>query len=68
MKVLLKSQYDDFDSIFAGLEGAKNEAEISELKDKLQGVIRSHTELAHCIYILEDENIFLRKQVNELLQ
>lgn len=68
MKILLKSQYDDFDNIFAGLEGAKNEAEISELKDKLQVVIRSHTELAHCIFILEDENSFLRKQVNELLQ
>ena len=68
MKMLLKSQYDHFDDIFAGLDGAKSEAEISELKDKLLAVIRSHTELAHCVYILEDENVFLRNQIQGLLK
>lgn len=67
MKTLLKSQYDDFDNLFTEMEGAKSEEEVSQLREKLSGIIRSHTELTHCIYILEDENSFLRSQVKELL-
>ena len=67
MKILLKSQSDDFDNVISGLEGAKNETEISELKNKLKEILRSHAELSHCIFILEDENIFLRDQIGELL-
>lgn len=66
MKALLKSQYDDFDGLYLELEGSKTEAEVSELKEKLKSIIRSHTELSHCIYILEDENLFLRDQIKEL--
>lgn len=68
MKTLLKSQYDDFDDLYLKLEGAKNEAEIAELKEKLNSIIRSHTELSQCIYVLEDENMFLRDQIKGLLQ
>lgn len=67
MKSLLKSQYDDFDNLYAELEGDKSEAEIKELKEKLTAIIRSHTELSHCIHMLEDENVFLRDQIKELL-
>jgi hypothetical protein len=67
MKTLLKSQYDDFDNLYAEMEGAKSEAEVSQLKEKLSSIIRSHTELTHCMYILEDENLFLRNQVKGLL-
>ena len=67
MKVLLKSQYDDFDNLYAEMEGAKSEAEVSQLKEKLSSIIRSHTELTHCMYILEDENLFLRDQIKGLL-
>ncbi|MDH5370971.1 MAG: hypothetical protein OEW99_13160 [Gammaproteobacteria bacterium] len=67
MKILLKSQYDDFDNLYAEMEGAKSEAEVKQLKEKLSSIIRSHTELTHCVYILEDENLFLRNQINELL-
>ena len=68
MKTLLKSQYDTFDDLYLKLEGAKNEAEIAELKEKLNSIIRSHTELSQCIYVLEDENMFLREQIKGLLQ
>lgn len=68
MKNLLKSQYDDFDDLYLKLEGEKNEAEIAELKEKLNSIIRSHTELSQCIYVLEDENLFLRDQIKGLLE
>jgi len=67
MKQLLKSQYDDFDSLILELEGAKSEVEVAKLKEKLTGIIRSHTELSHCIHMLEEENIFLRDQIKGLL-
>ena len=67
MKALLKSQYDTFDELYLELEGAKSAAEITELKEKLNTIIRSHTELSHCIYILEDENLFLRNQIKGLV-
>ena len=67
MKTLLKSQYDDFDNLYAEMDGDKSEAEMSKIKEKLSSIIRSHTELTHCIYILEDENIFLREQIKGLL-
>lgn len=67
MKQLLKSQYDEFDNLYLELEGDKSEAEVKELKEKLTSIIRSHTELSHCIYILEDENLFLRDQIKGLL-
>lgn len=67
MKTLLKSQYDDFDNLYAEMEGAKSEEEVSQLREKLSGIIRNHTELTHCIYILEDENVFLRDHIKELL-
>jgi len=67
MKLLLKSQYDEFDNLYLELEGDKSEAEVKELKEKLTSIIRSHTELSHCIYILEDENLFLRDQIKEIL-
>lgn len=66
MKTLLKSQYDDFESLYEELNGEKNEEEVAQLKDKLKSIIRSHTELTHCIHILEDENGFLRNQIGEL--
>lgn len=66
MKTLLKSQYDDFESLYEELEGDKTKDEVANLKDKLRGIIRSHTELTHCIYVLEDENVFLRNQIKEL--
>jgi hypothetical protein len=68
MKTLLKSQYDTFDDLYLKLEGAKNETEIAELKEKLNTIIRSHTELSQCIYVLEDENKFLREQISSLLK
>ena len=66
MKTLLKSQYDEFDSLYLDLDGAKTESEVSELKEKLSNIMRSHTELTHCIYILEDETLFLHNQIKEL--
>ena len=66
MKKLLKSQYDEFDSLYLDLEGEKTESEVSELKERLSGIMRNHTELTHCIYILEDETIFLHNQIKEL--
>jgi len=68
MKKLLKSEYDDFDDLYLKLEGEKNAVEIAELKEKLNSIIRSHTELSQCIYILEDENKFLRDQIKGLVQ
>ena len=67
MKELLKAQYDDFDSMFLALEGAKNEEEVAGLKVKLTNIIRNHTELTHCIYTLENENLFLRDQIKGLV-
>lgn len=67
MKQLLKSQYDDFDSLFLELEGEKSEVEVGQLKEKLSSIIRNHTELSHCIHMLEEENIFLRNQIKGLL-
>ena len=68
MKSLLKSQYDDFDDLYLKLEGEKSEAEVAELKEKLNSIIRSHTELSQCVFILEDENKFLREQISSLLK
>ena len=68
MKKLLKAQYDEFDELYITLEGQKSEDEIKKIKEKLSSVIRSHTELSHCMYILEDENKFLREQINSLLK
>lgn len=68
LKSLLKSQYDDFDDLYLKLEGEKSEAEVAELKQKMKDIIRSHTELSHCLYILEDENMFLRDQIQGLLK
>ncbi|MCW8899547.1 MAG: hypothetical protein OQK75_06835 [Gammaproteobacteria bacterium] len=68
MKNLLKSQYDTFDDLCLKLEGEKSAAEIAELKEKLNIIIRSHTELSQCIYVLEDENKFLRDQISSLLK
>ena len=68
MKSLLKSQYDDFDDLYLKLEGEKSEAEVVELKEKLNSIIRSHTELSQCVFILEDENKFLREQISSLLK
>ena len=68
MKQLLKSQYDDFDNLYLELEGEKTEEEVKVLKEKLTSIIRSHTELSHCVYMLENENVFLRDQVKELIQ
>lgn len=68
MKQLLKSQYDDIDSLYLNLEGEKTEEEVKKIREKLSGIIRSHTELSHCIYILEDENMFLRDQIQGLLK
>lgn len=67
MKELLKAQYDDFDSMFLALEGAKSEEEVAGLKEKLSSIIRNHTELTHCIYTLENENLFLRDQIKGLV-
>ncbi|MDH5601039.1 MAG: hypothetical protein OEY78_07010 [Gammaproteobacteria bacterium] len=67
MKQLLKSQYNDFDSLFLELEGKKSEVEVGQLKEKLSSIIRNHTELSHCIYMLEEENLFLRNHVKGLL-
>lgn len=66
MKTLLKSQYDDFESLYEELEGDKTQEDVAKLKDKLKSIIRSHTELTHCMYILDDENVFLRNQIKEL--
>lgn len=68
MKTLLKSQHDDFDDLILKLDGDKSAAEIAELKDKLAIIVRSHTELSSCIFILEDENTFLRDQISSLLK
>ena len=68
MKKLLKSQHDNFDDLILKLEGEKSEAEIAELKDKLTRIVRSHAELTSCIFILEDENKFLRDQISTLLK
>ena len=67
MKLLLKSQYDDFDNLHMELEGEKSEEEIQVIKDKLNNIIRNHTELSHCIHMLESENVFLRDQIKELV-
>lgn len=68
MKALLKSQHEDFDDLLLKLEGEKNAAEIAELNEKLSVIMRSHTELSQCLYMLEDENKFLRDQINSLLK
>lgn len=68
MKALLKSQHDDFDDLLLTFEGEKSAAEIAKLKEKLNSIVRSHTELSQCIYILEDENKFLRDQISSLLK
>ena len=68
MKALLKSQHDDFDDILLALEGEKGAEEIAKLKEKLNSIVRSHTELSQCIFILEDENKFLRDQISSLLK
>lgn len=67
MKSLLKSQYDDFDSMYLELEGEKTDEEIKELKARLTKIIRNHTELSHCIHMLESENSFLRDQIQGLV-
>ena len=67
MKKLLKSQYDDFDSLSFELEGQKSEEEVKELKTKLVKIIRNHTELSHCVHMLESENLFLRDQIQGLV-
>ena len=67
MKQLLKSQYDEFDSLYLELEGEKNEEEVKKLKEKLTSIIRSHTELSHCVHMLDSENLFLRDQIKELI-
>lgn len=68
MKSLLKSQYDDFDDLYLKLEDEKSETEVAELKKKLNSIIRSHTELSQCVFVLEDENKFLREQISSLLK
>lgn len=67
MTLLLQSQHSVFEELQNDLVGEKNEAEIIKLSDKLKAVARSHTELSHCIYVLEDENTFLRNQIQGLL-
>lgn len=68
MKQLLKSQHDDFDDLILKLDGDKSAAEIAELNDKLTRIVRSHTELSSCVFVLEDENMFLRDQISSLLK
>lgn len=68
MKALLKSQHDDFDDLLLKFEGEKSAEEIATLKEKLNSIVRSHTELSQCIFILEDENKFLRDQIGSLLK
>ena len=68
MKGLLKSQHDDFDDLILKFEGEKSAEEIAKLKEKLNSIVRSHTELSQCIFILEDENKFLRDQISSLLK
>ena len=67
LKTLLKSQHDEFDELALELEGDKSAAEVAALKEKLTSIVRSHTELSHCLYMLEDENMFLRDQIKSLL-
>jgi len=67
MTLLLKSQHSVFEELQNDLVGEKSEAEIKELSEKLTAVARSHAELSHCIYVLEDENTFLRNQIQSLL-
>ena len=67
MKQLLKSQYDDFDALFLELDGEKSNVEVEGIREKLSSIMRNHTELSHCIYILEDENLFLRDQIKGLV-
>jgi len=67
MTLLLKSQHNFFEELQNDLTGEKNEAEVKQLSEKLTAVARSHTELSHCIYVLEDENTFLRNQIQSLL-
>ena len=67
MKSLLKAQYDDFDSLSLELAGQKSEEEVKKIKEKLMNIIRSHTELSHCVHVLESENSFLRDQIHGLV-
>ena len=67
MNILLKSQHSVFEELQSDLMGEKSEEEINQLSEKLTAVARSHTELSHCIYVLEDENTFLRNQIQSLL-
>ncbi len=38
------------------------------LAEKLQRVARSHREMSHCVFVLEDENKLLREQIRALLE
>lgn len=67
LRGVLDEQAKSFEELSGNLQNA-NENDMEELKQKLHKLAQSHKELAGCVYILEDENHFLREQVAVLLQ
>ncbi len=68
MKMLLKSQQDKFEELSSLLDGEDSDTNMLELKDKLIQLARSHQELSQCMFMLEEENNFMRDQIAALLK
>lgn len=68
LKNLLEQQVSELENAMSVLEQDQGESNEEELKKKLLSISRSHKELSHCVYLLEDENMFLRDQIQSLLQ
>ena len=68
LKNMMIEQNNVFEELLAEIESDNCEIKIAPLKEKLIKLSRSHTELSHCIFVLEDENIFLREQIRGLLK
>ena len=67
LKKMMKFQSEELESIINYLDVDKQDALSNELKEKLHKIADSHRELSHCIFVLEDENLFLRDQIHALL-
>ena len=68
MKKLMRSQTDELESFLRVIEDDDSAISSEELVEKLRHVANSHRELSHCMFVLEDENNFLREQITALLK
>lgn len=67
LKNIMATQNEEITNLLSELDSEDSKLEINTLKDKLTKLGRSHKELSHCIFVLEDENHFLRDQIRGLL-